>query len=107
MCKWRKVRKAEIPKELRDQLERIGEAIVEGAMTMGADSLPLGVFSNLNVQANRIHIWNWLQERRDISERASQRMETAEWAVLIFVVIGTITEIATFVADILVLNKVS
>jgi hypothetical protein len=35
----------------------------------------------------------WLTERRDIHERREQRLETAEWAILIWVVVGVIADI--------------
>jgi hypothetical protein len=35
---------------------------------------------------------DWLTERQDIHERGEDRLETVEWAILIFVVVGVIVE---------------
>jgi hypothetical protein len=36
----------------------------------------------------------WLTERQDIHERREDRLETAEWAILIFVIVGVLADIA-------------
>lgn len=35
----------------------------------------------------------WLTERADLTERREARLETVEWAVLIFVAIGVVADI--------------
>lgn len=35
----------------------------------------------------------WLTERADLAERREDRLETVEWAVLIFVAVGVIADV--------------
>jgi hypothetical protein len=35
----------------------------------------------------------WLTERADLAERTEDRIETVEWAVLIFVAVGVIVDV--------------
>jgi hypothetical protein len=48
-------------------------------------------FNEISVNAESIRAW--LTERADINERREQRMEAAEWAVLIFVAVGVVADI--------------
>ncbi len=57
------------------------------ANRIGGDLASLG-------QQKREEIIDWLQERRDIAARHEDRLETVEWAILIFVVIGVAADIA-------------
>jgi hypothetical protein len=48
----------------------------------------------LNVlQRDRAPLLAWLTERRDIHERKEDRLETVEWAILIFVIVGVLADI--------------
>jgi hypothetical protein len=88
----RKVRRANISQELRDDLERFGETVIAGALVLGphsSDDKPLYALVN-NHQPESLA---WLTERRDIAERKEQRVETVEVAVLIFVVVGVIVDV--------------
>ena len=105
MACLKKVRRADISAKDREMFERIGEPVLSYALAEGVQTLPLGAFSTFDFRANRISILAYLTERRDIAERVEQRMELVEWAVLIFVVIGTLTEIATLFADLAVLHQ--
>jgi hypothetical protein len=42
----------------------------------------------------RREMMEWLRERRDLVERREQRLETSEWAILIFVVVGVAADVA-------------
>jgi hypothetical protein len=41
----------------------------------------------------RPEVLAWLQERRDIATRHEDRLETVEWAILIFVTVGVILDV--------------
>ena len=45
------------------------------------------------LHADRHHTLAWLTERRDIHERREDRLETVEWAILVWVVLGVIADI--------------
>jgi hypothetical protein len=89
---WHKVTRADIPDELRERFELHGEtpmalAIESGDATrIGAELAGLG-------QMKRAEIVAWLRERRDIEARHADRVETVEWAILIFVVVGVLLDL--------------
>jgi len=92
---WRKVRYAAIPKEARDIFERFGEFVIASVVTSG-----MGQRIN---DLNRIyedkddmlkHAAAWLTERGDMRELHEQRLETVEWAILIFLVVGVCADVA-------------
>ena len=90
---WRKVRRADIPEHLRTQFERYGEDVLAHALAVGAH--PTQGPELLNIMAgDRSPIMAWLTERQDIHERREDRLETAEWAILIFVIVGVLADIA-------------
>lgn len=84
------MRVANIPAAIRDELERSGETVVAHALAVPMDvpNSPLHKFRHEERPAAEA----WLTERRDIAERKEQRVEAVEWAVLIFVVLGTAVE---------------
>jgi hypothetical protein len=90
---WRKVRKANIPEQLRTSFERYGEDVLAHAVAIGAVSAGQGHELIELLQGKKQQIFDWLTERRDIHERREQRLETAEWAILIWVVVGVIADI--------------
>src|SRR5260370_30434123 len=90
---WRKVRLATIDTKLRDQFELFGEDVLAHALAIGAISTEQGPLVPL-LKEHRSEMMAWLQERRDIAERHADRLETVEWAILIFVVLGVIVESA-------------
>jgi hypothetical protein len=91
--RWRNVRKANIPKHERDTFERYGEsiigAILVGGLTPRAPDLQ-AVYQNEEIIS---HARDWLTERGDSRERHENRLETVEWAILIFVVLSVILEL--------------
>jgi hypothetical protein len=55
-------------------------------------------------QQKRDEIVQWLRERRDTAERREDRLETVEWAILIFVVMGVAADIAILFASLTVMD---
>ena len=82
--RWRKVRKADIGPELRTTFERYGEDVLAQAVAIGAVSAGQGPELIELLQGKKQQIFEWLTERRDIHERNADRLETVEWAILIF-----------------------
>jgi len=96
---WRKVRKANIPDSHRDIFERYGEhvigSILAGGFSPGAEEL-VDVYRPSEIQKDAR---DWLTEQRDLHERREQRLEIAEWAILIFVVLGVFIEVVRLVRE--------
>lgn len=93
MWRWRKIRRADISQELRDELEQFGETVIAGALVLS----PAGVTTQTSlyslVSHHRDDALRWLTEKRDVAERREQRLETVEIAVLIFVILGVIVDV--------------
>jgi hypothetical protein len=89
---WRKVRRARISEDLRTRFERFGEDVLAHALAVGSLLTQGKELLNL-VEVHREEIMEWLTERRDIHERKEQRLEVAEWAILVWVVVSVIADI--------------
>jgi hypothetical protein len=80
---------------ISDRFELFGEDVF--AHTLAAPNLNPGVqgveLAGL-VQIKRPEIMAWLTERRDLKELHENRVETVEWAILIFVIVGVIADCA-------------
>jgi hypothetical protein len=91
---WRKIRRATIPQEDRDLFESLGETVIALMLTSGygpsLDELR-SVYYNKETLAKAVP---WLTERSDLRERREDRVETVEWAVLVFVVLGVVADFA-------------
>jgi hypothetical protein len=90
---WRKVRRANIPQVDRDVFERLGENLIALILASGlTPQAPVlqNIFKNPNTLNNAT---NWLTERGDAHQRHEDRIETVEWAILIFVVLGVILDV--------------
>jgi hypothetical protein len=92
-CWWPEVHIADIPTPSRNLFAQYGETVVAlilaGTFSRRAEDLkPL--FEDPVVMA---HARDWLRERNDLRELREARLETAEWAILIFVVLGVILDI--------------
>lgn len=94
---WHKVRKAQIRADARAEFERYGTPVIAHALAISGQSpgFPGHVVSYVTAHANDATAW--LTEKRDIEARHADRIETLEWAILIFLVVGTIVEIASLV----------
>lgn len=94
---WRRVRVANIPEVTRREFERYGESVVARGLASPGLGITAGSylmrFLNNHLQAAQ----DWLTERRDIHERREQRLETVEWAILIFVVLGVLTDVVVLI----------
>jgi hypothetical protein len=90
---WRKVRYATIPKESRDIFERFGESIIGNVVTGFAGQRVAELDLICTNQKMREEATAWLTERGDLRELHEQRLETVEWAILIFVMAGVILDL--------------
>lgn len=83
---WRKIRRANIPSNVRDFFEGAGENRIRGMFVHNlvpdkkdADLLKIYNSQELTQQARQ-----WLFELQDAHERKEQRLETVEVAILVF-----------------------
>jgi len=96
---WRKVRRAKnIPDQVRTELERFGETVIAMALanhTVGTYPLALNFLNN-----NWREAIDWLTERRDISARGRDRLETVEWALLILAIMGFVAIVPAIASEV-------
>jgi len=89
---WRKIRFADIPKEDRDMFERFGDSVIQSIIAAShqprAPELQ-AMYSNKELIDNTT---KWLTERGDAHEQREQRLETVEWAILIFLAVSVYHE---------------
>ncbi len=90
---WRKVRYATIPQASRDIFERFGDSIIASVVTGFAGQRVDELNSICENPKRREEATAWLTERGDLRELHEQRLETAEWAILIFVVVGVVLDL--------------
>jgi hypothetical protein len=90
---WRRVRKADIPKADRDLFERFGEHVIASVLTGGFNPRSEALRSLYSDEGRIPHAEDWLTERGDAAARHEQRVETVEWAILIFVVLGVLADL--------------
>src|ERR1700682_3025108 len=91
---WRKVRKAHIPKPERDLFERFGENVMGSLLTGGLQPQSAELQAISYKQNVLAHAADWLTERSDAREQREQRLETAEGAILIVVLLEVIADLA-------------
>ena len=89
---WRKVRFADIPKKFRDVFERFGEGVIGNWVGSGFQSQAVELQKMYGDGQRLAEASAWLTERGDKRELHEQRLETVEWAILIFVVVGVILD---------------
>jgi hypothetical protein len=89
---WRKVRRADIEEEDRGLFERYGEFVIGSVLAGGLHprAQELGAIYAGPGKVNEAR--DWLTERADLHERREDRLETVEWLILIFVLLGVIVE---------------
>ena len=90
---WRKIRRAQIAPSERDLFERYGENVIQMILCghAGVSTPPelMALYRSPDaVQRAAV----WLTERADEREQHEQRLETLEWAILIFVFLGVIVD---------------
>jgi hypothetical protein len=89
---WRTVRRADIPALDRDTFERFGEAVIGNLLVGGFTPIAPELQTIYGDKLKQAYARDWLTERSDAHERREQRLETVEWAVLIFVALGVIVD---------------
>lgn len=96
---WTKIRRAVISPDARRTFEILGPTLVAMRLATIDQAIPdpgQGIMLNMNfmqvpalvhnaVAYNQEDAIHWLAEQHDIAERREDRLETAEWAILIFV----------------------
>jgi hypothetical protein len=90
---WQKVSRADIPPELRERFEYYGETLLTLASQSEPNTNALGVELAGLSRMKREEITAWLRERRDIAAQHEDRLETVEWAILIFVVAAVVLDV--------------
>jgi|SRR6185437_7018915 len=97
---WRKIRRANIPRQLRDRFEEYGEQAMSMAISAsGSNIYAQGAEIVRLVQENRGQINAWLRERADVAARREDRLETVEWAILIFAISGVVADALVVLHD--------
>jgi hypothetical protein len=85
---WTKVRKADIPDDVRAIFQGYGENIIATVLATRQHK----DYGDLNIYLAEAILW--LRERHDVHARREDRLETVEWAILIFVVVGVLADVA-------------
>lgn len=91
--RWKNIRKANIEQTDRDLFERIGELTIRIVLTSGFQPATEELQSIYNNPDKKQKAQEWLTEKADIHERREDRLETVEWAILIFVVVGVLVDV--------------
>jgi hypothetical protein len=89
---WRKIRRPDIPDDVRRAFEETGEFEVRAELAAGfppakpilRDTHPDGTIKS--------HGRAWIREQVDRQGRREDRLETAEWAILIFAIAGVLAD---------------
>jgi hypothetical protein len=92
---WKKVHKADIPEDLRAKFELYGEEMIATVLATRKHE-DYGDLSTYWPEAMK-----WLRERRDKKALREDRLETVEWALLIFAVVGTVAIIPTVANEVI------
>jgi hypothetical protein len=90
---WRKVRRANIPANAREAFEQTGKFGV--AAELAADFPPAKILlRDKDYVDGRIKQYgrDWMREQVELEERREDRLETVEWAILIFVIVGVVAD---------------
>jgi hypothetical protein len=91
---WTKVRRANIPDTIRVILEGYGEIMIATVLA----TRRYQDYGDLKQYWPEAVLW--LRERQDIHARREDRLETVEWAILIFVVVGVIADVVIVLHEI-------
>jgi|ERR1700720_3849051 hypothetical protein len=85
---WTKIRWADIPDTVRAMFEGYDETMIATVLATRQHQ-DYGDLSTYWPQAML-----WLRERQDIHARREDRLETVEWAILIFLIVGVAADLA-------------
>ncbi len=88
--RWRKVRYANIPKTSRDLFERFGENIIASIVATNLAPRDPELQAMYPDPQKIKDATEWLTERGDIRIRQEHRLETVQWAILVFAALGVI-----------------
>jgi hypothetical protein len=94
MLGFRKIGKADISKGHRQLFEQCGVATIQLTLASGhtpASALLRGIYINAENLGSDAEAW--LIEQADKHANKEWRIEVAEWAVLIFVILGVIVDV--------------
>jgi hypothetical protein len=89
---WRKIRYADIPKEHRDIFERFGESVIQSMVAASHQPRAAELRAMYPDDAQIKNACEWLTERADAHEQREQRLETVEWAILLFLAVSVYHE---------------
>ena len=92
MFGYPKLRKAIIPPDEREVLERMGETVIQLTLASGFNPRLRELISIYGNDARMAHAQQWLTEKAEVRARHEWRMERVEWAVLIFVFVGVVAD---------------
>jgi hypothetical protein len=92
MLGYPKLRRANIPADERDLLDRIGEAGLQLTLAGGFHPHSHELASVYANEDYARHAQEWLTERADVRARHEWRMERVEWGILIFVIAGVFAD---------------
>jgi type VI protein secretion system component VasF len=87
-----RVRYANIPRDLRDRFEQFGEDALTHALAVGVHSAPREELADL-LNNHRPEIWDWLTEKRDLTERRRRRLYVIAWLTLLAAVAAVLVGI--------------
>lgn len=84
---WRKIRKANIPNNERDLLERYGENVVGMVLANSYTPAAGELYRLQGDQIMKANARDWLTERGDAHEQREQRLEILEWAIVGLIIV--------------------
>jgi|ERR1700682_5603262 hypothetical protein len=99
VARWRKVEKAKITEKDRKLFERYGEAAITNVLANNVAPLSNDLKILIAGPGKMNEAAEWLSERGAAHERREQRLETIEWAILIFVFASLIVDVLLLCRD--------
>jgi hypothetical protein len=94
MWRWRRLRRVTIPPEERDIFERYGENVIGSVLAGGFNPATAELQGLYRSAEMKDRAADWLSERADARERREDRLETLEWAILLFVFLEVVYDLA-------------
>jgi len=95
---WREVRRAQINEKLREAFDELGYYVVTNCI---GNNMPpaagVAISLGLNDKQTKQAAVAWIREHIDREERHEQRLETVEWAILIFVGIEVLHDLPSII----------
>jgi len=82
---WTRITKANIPEEERNIFERYGENVIGNLLASGLNPATGELQAIYRSELAKQNARDWLTERSTWHQRREDRLETLEWAILIFV----------------------